>query len=71
VQALEHAEQFVAVPHVESHAVVPHKHDRLALLARLSDLDHRVLTGSGVLHRVREEVREHDTDESGITLDRG
>src|SRR4030095_3170644 len=70
VQALEDAEEFARVPHVESNAVVAHETDRLAFArAPAADLDLRRAAETRKFDRVREQVNHHCTQHLAVALD--
>ena len=66
VKPLEHTEQLVGVLHVEAHAVVLDEQHWCAVARGLANVDYRVRAWTGVLHRIRQEVRVHDADEARV-----
>src|SRR5690606_18979625 len=82
MQALERAEQFADVAHVEPHAVVANENALLQLVApaqRLSlcpepagaDLDHRAHARTRVLQGVADQADEHPKHQRAVTVDGG
>src|SRR5262249_37882046 len=72
VQALEDAEEFARVPHVESNAVVAHETDRLAFArAPAADLDLGRAAGGGKSDRLREQVDHNRPQPLPVALDHG
>jgi len=53
VEALEYAEQFLGIFHVEAHAVIAHENDcRFTRLLDAVDFDHRAGPATGVLQSI-------------------
>jgi hypothetical protein len=70
VQPLEHAEQLVRVPHVETDAVVAHEHHGFAGLAPVRpDFDPRHRPPARVFQRVRDQIDEDLAQQRRIAVD--
>src|ERR1700733_15283128 len=70
MQALENAEQFVFVLHVEADTVVGNADDHLPVYQLLTDLDDGAVAGSGELESVGQQVLKNLLDQDGIALRR-
>src|SRR5688500_16882001 len=71
VQALEHAEQLVAVGSVEADTVVLDADDDLVVLLDCENLDARLGTRARVLHRVGEQVEKYLVQQGTVAADVG
>src|SRR5688500_6233589 len=69
VQALEHAEQLVAVGSVEADTVVLDADDDLVILLDCENLDARLRTRPRVLHCVGQQVQEHLVQQGAVAAD--
>src|SRR5579859_4226267 len=71
MQPLEHAEEFAGIFHIEAHAVVADKDDRVAVGFDLADFDLGALARPGVFGGVRKEIGKDHLEQTGIALDGG
>ena len=59
MEALEYAEQFIYIFHIETDPIIPNEHDDLIrLLVRASDFDLGWRTGASEFYRIRNQVDE-------------
>ena len=66
MQALEDAEQFVAVLHVKADAVVGNGDDRLSVFLPVTDFDDGAVPAAGELEGVGDQVLKNLLDQDGI-----
>jgi hypothetical protein len=73
VQALKNAEQLARVFHLEAHAVVAHENHGpgLAFFFERTDLYYGLIARTRILQRVRQQIDEHQAQQSGIAIHLG
>src|SRR5215470_8383658 len=69
MQTLEYAEQLVRVPHIESHAVVPHEYHRFFSF-HTSYLDFSLLSCARELHRIGKKIYKHKPQHRAVSIER-
>jgi len=70
VKALEDAEQFVHVSHVEANTIIADEEHLFAVYPYLAHLDNSTFLAAGELDGVRQQVDKHQFDQTRVTLHR-